>query len=181
MARIAAAARSAALALALGVLGGAAPSAAHDSTPAATPQTPAPGPSTRVFVSGRVKAPADLDAVAISKLPRSTLVANGRTYAGVLLRDLLDTVGVVEDPSIRNERGRMYVVARGSDGYTAVVAMGEIDPKLGNRPVLVAWEVDGAPLGAAGYARLVVPGDVHPARAVARLAHLEVRSIRDAP
>ncbi len=55
---------------------------------------------------------------------------------------------------------------------------GDIDPRFGNMPILLAWEQDGAPLqGGAGPLRFVVPGDVHGGRYMHGIVSIDVRSI----
>ncbi len=75
---------------------------------------------------------------------------------------------------MRNPLLSMYVVAIGSDGYRAVVSLGEMSPEFGNRTALLVYARNGTPLGRNGAARLVVAGDQKPGRSVARLAAIEV-------
>ena len=97
------------------------------------------------------------------------------SFVGVLLWDLINEAGVVVDPARRNDRLRKYVVISGSDGYQAVLALGEIIPDFGGQQVVVAYERDGQPLGAdQGVARLVVPGDKRGGRHVNRITHIAV-------
>jgi hypothetical protein len=60
------------------------------------------------------------------------------------------------------------------DGTKAEVAVGEIHPNFGNQPDLVAYDVNGQPLGDDGFARLVVPGNQSGGRSVANLVSLKV-------
>jgi hypothetical protein len=96
-------------------------------------------------------------------------------YTGVLLHGLL--VGEQMVRPVEAWRGALtrYVLAVGHDGHAAVIALGEIDPAYGNVPVLVAWERDGATLGAdEGPLLLVVPSDHRGGRYVRGLARLAV-------
>lgn len=71
-----------------------------------------------------------------------------------------------------------YVVATGSDGFTAVLSLGEVDPAVHAGTVLVADAVDGKPLDAkAGPFQLVVSGDKRPVRSVRNLVKIEVRPV----
>jgi uncharacterized protein with beta-barrel porin domain len=65
-------------------------------------------------------------------------------------------------------------VATGSDGYQAIVSLGEIDPAFGNQPDLIAYLMNGTSLGTNGFARLVVPNDSKQGRWVSNLVNLEV-------
>jgi hypothetical protein len=69
-------------------------------------------------------------------------------------------------------------VATGSDGYKAVLALGEVDPSFHPGEVLVADTMDGKPLDAhSGPFKLVVTEDKRPARSVRNLASIELKSV----
>jgi hypothetical protein len=71
---------------------------------------------------------------------------------------------------------RQVVLARASDGYSAVFSSGEIAAGLGNTKVLVVTRQDGAPLsGKLGRFRLAVLTDKEPARSIFQLESLEVK------
>ena len=81
------------------------------------------------------------------------------------------------DSSIKNDLLRYAVVATGSDGYRAVISMGEIDPAFGNQQDLVAYADTAGQLGAGGQSgamRLIVPGDHAGGRYVSNLVSLQV-------
>ncbi|MGJ7510243.1 molybdopterin-dependent oxidoreductase [Variovorax sp. GT1P44] len=141
------------------------------------------GVSTAVAVSGAVDKPMTFDLAALKAMPSISRTVNGSTYTGVSLWTLLHgTTGIKVDPTVKNASMAMYVVATGSDGYKAVIALGEIDPDFGNKMALVAYSVNGAPLDRNGMARLIVPGDVKMGRSVSNLAAIEVlASPRAAP
>jgi hypothetical protein len=104
-----------------------------------------------------------------------TQAAGGSNYTGVTLWTLLSSsVGLATDPTVKNEVLGIYVVARGSDGYKAVLSMGEINPMFGNQPDLIAYSVNGGSLDTNGFARLVVSNDVKAGRYVSNLISLEV-------
>ena len=136
----------------------------------------AEGMSPAFTVSGAVARRATFDLAALQALPAVTQTVGGNTYTGVSLWALLNgaSVGLKPDTAVRNPVLSMYAVAVGSDGYRAVVSLAEIAPESGNRTALVAYSLNGAPLGRNGMARLVMAGDVKPGRSVARLAAIEV-------
>ena len=69
-----------------------------------------------------------------------------------------------------------YIVATGSDGYKAVLALAEVDPEFHPGEVLVADQMDDKPLDAkTGPLRLVVTEDKRPARSVHNLVSIEVK------
>jgi DMSO/TMAO reductase YedYZ molybdopterin-dependent catalytic subunit len=134
------------------------------------------GISPSFTVSGAVGKRATFDLAALQALPAVTLTVGSNTYTGVSLWALLNdaSVGLKPDTAVRNPVLSMYAVVVGSDGYRAVVSLAEIAPESGNRMALVAYSLNGTPLGRNGMARLVVAGDVKPGRSVARLAAIEV-------
>lgn len=101
-----------------------------------------------------------------------------RTFTGVSLWELLTSSaaggGIITDPSVKNDILGKYIVATGSDGYKVVLSLGELHPNFGADEILVAYDESGAGLGTAGFARLVVPGDVRAGRFLSNLVGLEV-------
>jgi hypothetical protein len=87
---------------------------------------------------------------------------------GVPLVDLLEGAGL-EVPDGKNGRLQAVVSATGSDGYQAVVSVGEADASFGGVDVLVAFEEDGQRLA---RPRLVVPGDDRGGRYVSEVTNL---------
>lgn len=153
------------------------------------PEPPVPGPggvSDQLTVSGQVADPASFTPITLAALNQATtetatfLSGAGQvsdTYTGVSLWTLLQDQGLVTDPAIKNDILRFGVVATGSDGYRALVSLGEIDPAFGNQPDLVAYADTAGQLGpdgSAGAMRLVVPGDHAGGRYVSNLVDLRV-------
>jgi hypothetical protein len=99
------------------------------------------------------------------------------TYSGVRLADLLAKVGAPLGKDLHGEALANYVIAVGSDGYKAVLALGEIDPSFHPGEVIVADSMDGKPLDAhSGPFKLVVSEDKRPARSVRNLVKIELKS-----
>jgi hypothetical protein len=144
------------------------------------------GPSNTFTLSGQVSDPGSFTAVTLEALHQDTTetatytAGNGPvtdTYTGVSLWDLVQDAGLITDPSIKNDVLRDIVVATGSDGYRAIVSLGEIDPAFGNQPDLVAYKDSAGqlgPNGADGFARLVLPNDQAGGRYVSNLVSLQV-------
>ena len=143
------------------------------------------GASTSFTLSGLVARPGAYDAASLAAFPAVTesvtYTAGGRpvsaTFTGVPLWTLLTAAGLVTDPAAAAGAAlRRYVLATGSDGYEAAFSLGELDPNLGGSGAvsLVAYAQDGQPLGADGFARLVVPGDLAGGRYVSNLVSLQV-------
>lgn len=156
---------------------------------------PEPGPSgpggfsSEVSLSGAVAHPTTFTAIGLADLHQPTVETatylSGSaqvtdTYTGVSLWTLIQDEGLLTDPAIKNDILRFGVVATGSDGYRAVVSLGEIDPAFGNQPDLVAYADTGGqlgPTGSAGAMRLIVPGDVGGGRYVSNLVSLQVMDL----
>lgn len=108
-------------------------------------------------------------------------VAGG--YTGVSMESLLtnSAVGIRPDPTqAKNSIISEYVVATGSDGYRVVYSGGELDPGFGGRntlrPDLLAYELNGGPIGANGAFRTIVPGDTNKGgRYVSNVTNISVR------
>ena len=137
-----------------------------------------------VFSFGAVQTPGVYTLSSLEALPATTetvtYLAGGRpvtaTFTGVSIWTLLTAAGIVTDPDIKNDILNYYLLATGSDGYEAILSLGELDPMFGGtgHPDLIAYMEDGMPLGADGFARLVVPGDSFGGRYVSNLVSLQV-------
>jgi DMSO/TMAO reductase YedYZ molybdopterin-dependent catalytic subunit len=135
-----------------------------------------------ITVTGAVEHEGDVSIDELRKLPTTAETVffhtgHGGTmgsFTGATLWSLLQKVGLRTDPAVRNELLHKYIVAVGSDGYYAVLALAEIHPEFGGDQVIVAYEQDGKPLGDGG-ARLIVPGDKGGGRNVMKLKSIAVR------
>lgn len=145
--------------------------------PAGAGEEPTPGKLQVRDEAGKVAA---LPAKEWAKLPREKVEVNGVTYEGVPLAEVLRFAGVSFDKHPR-DRAALYVLVEGSDGYRAVLALAEVDPKVSDRAVLLADRLDGKPLPeGAGPLRLVVPGDKVPSRWVKQVIRVGVYRPPDA-
>ena len=101
------------------------------------------------------------------------------TFTGVSLWDVIGSAQPNYNADIKNDKVSMYLVITGSDGYQAVIALGDIDPDFGAQPILLAYEEKGQPItDKQGAVRLIVPGDKHGGRYVSGVVNI---SLRDAP
>ncbi|MGO9673870.1 MAG: molybdopterin-dependent oxidoreductase [Methylocella sp.] len=99
-----------------------------------------------------------------------------QSFTGALLWDVLQSVGIVLNPNVKNDILRKIVVVTGSDGYQATFGAGEIAPNFGGDQILVAYAVNGQPLGSAGLARIVAPGDKQGGRFVSNIVKIDVET-----
>jgi len=121
----------------------------------------------------------------LKAMPRTTVTVHNEhskadeTYAGVRLADVLGKLGAPLGHDLRGVALSGYIVATGSDGYVAVVALAEVDPTFHSGEVLIADTMNGAPLDAkSGPFKLVVTEDKRPARWVRNLVSIELKSAK---
>ncbi len=133
-------------------------------------------------VDGQVKQTLTLTAAELRKMPGVTVdisyEAQGKIqkaqFTGVLLLDVLNKAGIVDGEG-KGARFRRVVEVTGSDDYVIAVALGEMEPNLEGKQVLVAYARDGKPVDPAGSVRVVVPGDKHGARGVRDVVRITVK------
>ena len=138
--------------------------------------------TTQFTISGDVASPTSYSLEALQVLPPVTEMATYRTaggpqtgtFTGPPLWTLLNSAGL-QSPPVKNGLLRQFIVATGSDGYSAVFALGELAPQFGGGSPqnLVAYQAD-PPLGANGFARIVAPKDDFGGRYVANLSSLQI-------
>jgi len=119
---------------------------------------------------------------ALKAMPHTTVrfhnvhTSADENYSGVPLIELLASIGVPHGKELHGKPLADYVVATGSDGYKAVLALAEVDPEFHPGEVIVADAMDGRPLDAKnGPFKLVVSEDKRPARSVHNLVSIEVK------
>jgi hypothetical protein len=99
-------------------------------------------------------------------------------YSGIPLADLFTRLGAPLGKEFSGIALTSYLVATGSDGYQALLALAEVDPSLRTGEVLVADTVNGHPLDAkSGPFKLVVTEDKQPTRWVRNLACVELKYV----
>jgi hypothetical protein len=121
----------------------------------------------------------------LKSMPRTTVTVHNEhskadeTYAGVRLADVLGKLGAPLGHDLRGVALSGYIVATGSDGYVAVIALAEADPTFHSGEVIVADTMNGQPLDAkSGPFKLVVTEDKRPARWVRNLVSIELKSAK---
>jgi DMSO/TMAO reductase YedYZ molybdopterin-dependent catalytic subunit len=145
-------------------------------------QSFAPDLAPRLIVAGEVPAPLDLDAAALSSLPRvewTQTEKDGalRRYSGVDLALILEKAGAPIRAGLRAADAGRYVHAQARDGYVAVFALAEFD----RGRFIVVDRMDGAALfPSSGPLQLAaVSDDPRRTRWAKRLTRVEIR--RSAP
>jgi hypothetical protein len=121
-----------------------------------------------------------LNGAALAALPRvqvpiAVKTEHGPTksaFAGPLLWSVL-AAGHALDPKKFKAAVHEALVVTGADGYTAVLALGELAPALENKQVVLATQLDGKPLPP-GHWRLAIPGEGRAGRDVYDVVRLAV-------
>ncbi len=117
-----------------------------------------------------VLSPADFHALPHTTVTVRNSHANAsETYSGVPLATLLAKVNAPMGKELHGEAMTSYLIATGSDGYSVVLSLAEVDPDFHGGQVLVADTRDGQPLGKNGPFQLIVSDDKRPARWVHNL------------
>lgn len=155
-----------------------------DDGPSQTVQT-VPHSKVSLLVTGDPQhAPLNLSLTEFRALPHVDVkVHNGHTnadetYSGVPLAVLLGKVDAPLGEKLRGKALTNYVVATGSDGYSVVLSLAEVDPMFHEGQVVVADSRDGQPLTTSGPYELIVSEDKRPARWVRNLVTVAVQSAR---
>ncbi|MGA9306692.1 MAG: hypothetical protein WBW31_14910 [Candidatus Sulfotelmatobacter sp.] len=137
-----------------------------------------------VLTADASRAPIVLSPADFRALPHITVtVHNGHTnadetYSGVPLATLLAKVNAPLGKELHGEAMTSYVLATGSDGYSVVLSLAEVDPEFHPGQVLVADAREGKPLEKNGPFQLIVSDDKRPARWVHNLASIGLRNTR---
>lgn len=121
-------------------------------------------------------------AAELAALPRAevTLEAHGErhVYSGPLLIDVLGKVGVPRGPALRGPALASVVLISARDGYQVALAVAELDPAMRSARVILADRADGRPIPQTdGPLRLVVEGDLRPARSARMVSRIELRAL----
>lgn len=100
------------------------------------------------------------------------------TWTGVPLYQVLQHAGMSFGESLRGPALAQYVVITATDGYKAVFALPELDPRSTDDPVLLCETMNDAPLPAdLGPLRMVVPKEKRHFRWVRNVAKIELRKV----
>jgi hypothetical protein len=138
-------------------------------------------PTDSLVLSDADHSPIVLSLADFHALPHITIKAhNGHTnteetYSGVLVESLLAKANAPVGKEFRKEALKRYLLASGTDGYSVVLSLAEVDSGFHAGQVIVADERDGQPLGKYGPFQLIVPGDTRPARWVHNLNAIRVQ------
>ena len=104
---------------------------------------------------------------------------NNATFEGVALKTVLEKAGVEFGHSMRGKRLASCLLVEAADGYSAVIALPEIDPDFTDKQIVLAFLQDGKPLDAkAGPYRIVIPDEKRMARWVRQVTTLKIVDVQ---
>ncbi len=159
--------------------------------PRMEPPTPSPARATRpsesqpvapalLKVAGEGVKPLEFTAARLGELPRSSVTAKGHDdresrYEGVALIEILRLAGVPNGESLRGNALALYLVVEAADGYRAVFALPELDPRFTDRLIVLADRRDGQALSEMeGPLQIIVPAEKRHSRWVRQVVALRV-------
>lgn len=93
-------------------------------------------------------------------------------FTGVQVLSLLTAAGLELDDILTS-----YLTVVGSDGYEVLFSLAELDPELGGRLALIAYDDTAGSLESptgSGFARIVIPGDIRGGRFVSNIQSISV-------
>jgi len=104
---------------------------------------------------------------------------NSATFEGVALKTILEKGGVEFGHSMRGKRLASCLLVEAADGYSAVIALPEIDPDFTDKQIVLAFLQDGKPLDAkAGPYQIVIPDEKRMARWVRQVTTLKIVDVQ---
>lgn len=122
-------------------------------------------------------------AAEIAAMPHVALRGPGReaaVYEGVPLGALLGKVGAPQGAALKGQAFALAIVARAKDGYTTVLALAETDPATREGGVVLAdRRADGPLKPEEAPFRLIVGGDLRPARSARMIERIDLRDMRE--
>jgi hypothetical protein len=119
----------------------------------------------------------------IESLPHVKVTTHGAendaTFEGVTLKTVLEKAGVEFGHAMRGKRLASCLLVEAADGYSAVIALPEIDPDFTDKQIVLAFSQDGKPLDAkAGPYRIVIPDEKRMARWVRQVTTLKIVDVQ---
>jgi hypothetical protein len=141
-------------------------------------------PSTQLTIRAVDGKSITLSSEDVSALPHKTVaVFNAHTkanekYSGVALADLLNKVGVPQGENVKGKVFMTAVIAEGTDKYSVLYALAEVDPSIHTGDAIVADSVDGQKLGKDGAFKMVSTEERRPARWVRNLTQISVIEVK---
>jgi DMSO/TMAO reductase YedYZ molybdopterin-dependent catalytic subunit len=135
----------------------------------------------QVKIDGLVDHPQTLSGDQLKAFPATQVEASFATmhgtlhhrWTGALLWDVVNKAGLRDEPGKRTAMRHSFLII-GADGYAATLAIGEIEPGLEGKQVILAYHQNDPPSDLPAP-KLIVPGDRKGARQIHDVVEIEVR------
>ena len=131
-----------------------------------------------VAVTGPDGQTASLGAADLAAMPHVTLTVKQHdqthVFEGPALGAILARVGAAQGAGLKGAELATVVRVSAADGYQVALSLADTDPAVRADRIILADREDGAALKADGPFRLVVEGDLKPARAARNVVRIEV-------
>jgi hypothetical protein len=125
-----------------------------------------------------------LSAAELAALPRQSVTFAGHgeahVYEGPLLIDVVAKAGAPTGQALRGPALATVALVEAADGYKVAFGLAEADPGTRANRIILADRADGEALGAKdGPFKLVVEGDLRPARSARMVSRITVMRLGD--
>jgi hypothetical protein len=127
---------------------------------------------------GRVETVSAADIKAMHRASITVPYGDKATFTGAVIGDLLAEVGAPSDVRLHGPPVNQIVIVTGQDGFTTVLSLAETEKSFRTEPIILADQKNGKPLDAKqGPYRLVIGGELKPARSVYAVIEIELRPV----
>ena len=127
---------------------------------------------------GRVETVTPADLRAMSQASVTVPYGDKGTFSGAEIGDILAEVGAPSDVRLHGPPVNQIVIVTGRDGFTTVLSLAETEKSFRTEPIILADEENGKPLDdKQGPYRLVIGGELKPARSVWGVIEIELRPV----
>jgi hypothetical protein len=137
--------------------------------------------SQSVLVKGPYGATATVTEAEMQGMQRATVTTPygaKATYSGPVIGELLAEVGAPSDKRLHGAPVNQIIIITGEDGFTTVLSLAETEKSFRDQPVILADTENGKPLSdKEGPFRLVIGGELKPARSVWNVIEIELRPV----
>ncbi len=135
-------------------------------------------------VTGDVPTPLHLSLAQLDGMTHKTLTlkehdGTENSYEGAPIDEILAKAGLPMAEHVRGKELATYILAVADDGYEVVYGLGEAEPSISGRTMILAYKMNGKALPpSVGLVRLVVEGDKMQARCIRMVTELKVVGLR---
>jgi hypothetical protein len=134
-----------------------------------------------VIVKGQEGRMETLTAADIHAMHRATVTVpygDKSTFEGAMIGEVLAEVGAPADVRLHGAPVNQVVIVTGKDGFSTVLSLAETEKSFRTEPVILADTQNGKPLDEKqGPYRLVIGGELKPARSVWGVIEIELRPV----